>query len=65
MLVCLEEKIYWLIYRIILYLKKKKKNLYCLRTMTIQIFKNLVSAVSVSLSLLISTRSCHWMILKF
>lgn len=25
MLVCLEEKIYWLIYRIILYLKKKKK----------------------------------------
>lgn len=24
MLVCLEEKIYWLIYRIILYLKKKK-----------------------------------------
>lgn len=64
MLVCLEEKIYWLIYRIILYLKKKK-NLYCLRTMTIQIFKNLVSAVSVSVSLLISTRSCHWMILKF
>lgn len=26
MLVCLEEKIYWLIYRIILYLKKKKKS---------------------------------------
>lgn len=24
MLVCLEEKIYWLIYRIILYLKKQK-----------------------------------------
>lgn len=28
MLVCLEEKIYWLIYRIILYLKKKKSVLF-------------------------------------